>query len=202
MTDLITLIRNQQAGIPADACTIPPEHRPEMLMIGCIDARLNLKSDIGIPDGKALIHRNIAALVRSRPDPADREGSSVGASLEFAIHIMHVKHIVVMGHTDCGGIQACLHGDHDEHTQNIRHYLAPLQAAREEVLGRGGDMTAQGRAMEEAAIRQSIANLRSYDIVQDAVRNGRVQLHGWLINTATKRISQMGETGRFVPMSD
>jgi len=199
--DVISRIRRLQSDLPLLKDLAPAPHKPEMLLIGCVDARLNPKIDIGIPDGKALIHRNIAALVRSKPNPADNEGSSVAASLEFAINVMKVKHIVVMGHTDCGGIMACLHGAHDDHMQHIRRYLAPLDKAREEVLAQGGDIEAQALAMEEAAIRQSIANLKTYDLVQSALKEKRVELHGWLINTATKRIAEMDlSTGKFNPM--
>ena len=200
MTDIIDIIRAQQAGIPAGHVP-PPNHEPEMLLIGCIDARLNIKSDIGIPDGKALIHRNIAALVRGKPSPDDKEGSSVAASVQFAINIMRVKHIVVMGHTDCGGIRACLDGNHTHDTDHIRHYLAGLDPTREAVIAQGGNTQAQARAMEEAAVRQSVANLHTYDVVEQALADGRVDLHGWVIDTGTRRICEMDlQTGRFQPM--
>jgi len=201
MTDIIDIIRAQQSGIPAGHIP-PPTHEPEMLLIGCIDARLNIKSDIGIPDGKALIHRNIAALVRSKPAADDKEGSSVAASVEFAINVMHVKHIVVMGHTDCGGIRACLDGTHIHDTDHIRQYLSPLDSAREAIIAKGGNTQAQARAMEEAAVRHSVANLQTYDVVNEAVKDGRIRLHGWVIDTGTRRISAMDlATGQFQPMA-
>lgn len=199
--DIIERIRRLQHEMPLLKDLPTPVHQPEMLLIGCVDARLNPKNDIGIPDGKALIHRNIAALVRSRPAPGDHEGSSVAASLEFAIHVMKVKHIVVMGHTDCGGIRACLEANHTHDTDHIRKYLLPLAAVREEIVTGGGDLAAQAQAMEEAAVRQSIKNLKGYDAVANALAEHRVALHGWIINTATKRIAEMNPvTGKFSPM--
>ena len=202
MTDIIDLIRSQQALIHHSAEARPPVHSPEMLLIGCVDARLNPKTDMGIPDGAALIHRNIAALVRGKPVAGDHEGSSVGASLQLAINVMRVKHIVVMGHTDCGGIRACLEDSHSHDTQDIRRYLLPLSAAREQVVAEGGNIKAQARAMEEAAVRQSVTNLMGYQLVQDALRNGHCDIHGWVINTATKRISEMDlSSGQFTSMA-
>lgn len=201
-TDIIEFIRQQQAQTEFVENMLPPVHMPDMLLIGCIDARLNPKTDIGIPNGSTLIHRNIAALVRSKPAPSDDEGSSVAASLEFAINVMHVKHIVVMGHTDCGGIRACLEDNHTHDTQNIRRYLMPLAAARAEVVAQGGNIAAQARAMEEAAVRQSVANLMGYDVVIQALKDGKVDIHGWVINTGNKRIREMDmATGTFSPMS-
>ena len=200
--DLIDAIRDNQADLPCDDRKAPA-HEPEMLLIGCVDARLNPKIDMGIPDGKALIHRNIAALVRSKPDEGDIAGTSVLASLEFAINVMHVKHIVVMGHTDCGGIRACLEDNHTHDTQGIRKYLTPLAEVREDVIAHGGDMAAQARAMEKAAVRQSVKNLLEYEVVQEALADGRINIHGWVINTGTKRIMQMDlKTGEFSRMSE
>ncbi len=201
--DTIEHIRQQQKGLTSPETLTPPRHEPDTLLIGCIDARLKPNLDIGIPEGKALIHRNVAALVRGAPDPSDDAGSSVWASVEFAINVMHVKHIVVMGHTDCGGIRACLEGNHTHDTQGIRKYLKPLEGAREDVVARGGDTVAQARAMEQAAVRQSINNLLSYEVVSKAVADGKVDLHGWVINTGTKRISELDlRTGRFSPMAE
>jgi carbonic anhydrase len=201
--DVLDIIRARQASQPVPEGAILPEHKPEMLLIGCVDARLDVREDVGIPQGRALIHRNIAALVRSNPDPADNEGSSVAASLEFAINVMKVKHIVVMGHTDCGGIRACLIGDHDESTENIRKYLTPLEATREDVIAHGGNIEAQARAMEEAAVRQSVKNLMSYPVVTKALKEGRIDVHGWVINTACKQISEMDlDSGKFRPMRE
>jgi carbonic anhydrase len=195
----IRRIRALQNQITLPDDTPPPEHRPVMLLMGCIDARLNIK-DIGLKDGEALIHRNIAALVAGTKGEHDPEHVSEAAVLEFAIDVMKVKEIVVMGHTDCGGINACLHGTAKEH---IRQYLSPLNESRDEVKQRGGDITKQARAMEEAAVRQSVTNLMSYDVVKRAVSEGRLKLHGWVINTGTGRISEMDmATGRFSPMAE
>jgi carbonic anhydrase len=160
-----------------------------MLFIGCIDARLNIANDIGIPYGAALIYRNIAALVAGTHGDDDPTHVGEAAALEFAVNVMGVKDIVVMGHTDCGGISACLHGAPG--MTHVMQYLAPLADVRTEVTAQGGDMMALARRMEQAAVRQSVANLATYRPVTEAVAAGRLSLHGWVINTATKRIFEM-----------
>ena len=166
-----------------------------MLLIGCVDARLAIQ-DIGIPYGKALIYRNIAALVAGM-----QAGVRLGeaAALEFAVNVLHVHDIVVMGHTECGGIRACLDGA--EGKPHIRNYLSPLQSVRERVIADGGDFDAQARAMEKAAVRQSVENLRSYEAVSSAEAAGRLALHGWVIDIATRVIIEMDPEGDFRPMS-
>lgn len=197
---VIAQIRARQANLEAPPDLLPPAHQPEMLFIGCIDARLNITSDIGIPYGAALVYRNIAALVAGTHGDDDPTHVGEAATLEFAINVMGVTDIVVMGHTDCGGIRACLHGAPGMH--HVMQYLAPLSDVRSEVRARGGDVAMLARRMELAAVRQSVANLKSYRAVADAVASGRLSLHGWVINTATKRIFEMDHaTGAFHLMS-
>jgi len=186
----------QYSLLPED--TPPPAHQPDMLLIGCVDARLNIKNDLEIPDGRAIIYRNIAALVAGESEGNER--ISEAATLEFAVEVMKVKDIVVMGHTDCGGIRACLH--QLPGVEHMHQYLAPLDGVRLEVVGKGGNLTAQARAMEEAAVRESVANLMTYDVVKRAVKEGRLDVHGWVVNTATKQIREMDlKTGVFAPMT-
>jgi carbonic anhydrase len=194
------IIERQRERFAGNAPTaaVPPEHSPEMLLIGCVDARLDIISELGIPKGKALVYRNIAALVQGSQQN-DISHMSEAAALEFAIDVMRVKDVVVMGHTDCGGIRACLEGA--EHHPDIHTYLQSLDSVRDEVIAGGGNDTAQARAMEEAAVCQSMQNLHSYDVVKRAVEEGRLRLHGWLINTATGAIRQLDHaTGLFTEM--
>lgn len=202
--------------------TKPPEHRPEILYIGCIDARLDPINDIGIPKGKALIFRNIAALVRKANGPMMGkvneddvfatgeipESTSMGAALEFFINHLPppedgIKHIVVSGHTNCGGIRACLHGATKPVDKYLPTYLSALKDVRSDVLARhaGHSEEDQLHALEQASVRQSVENLMSYEVVKRAVEEGRVQLHGWVIDTATQKIQEMDSQGRFLPMT-
>lgn len=189
------LRKQQRLQVPADA--VAPPHQPEMLLIGCVDARLDIIDDIGIPKGKALVMRNIAALVAGA-----HEESAVrpveAATLEFAVEVMKVKHIAVMGHTDCGGIRARLEG---LNMPNIKQYLASLEPAHQQVLERGGNKKAQARRMEQEAVRLSLQNLRTYPAVASAERKGDLKLHGWVIDTATQLLYVLDEQkGAFAPM--
>jgi len=176
-----------------------PEHNPEMLLIGCVDARLDPHADIGIPNGKALIYRNIAALVAGR-DGGAGDRLSVAAALEFAVKRMQVQKIVVMGHTACGGIRAFLQGDNED-THYIHDYLMPLEQVRLDELKKGVSEEEQARAMEKAAVLFSLENLLTYDVVSEAVAAGKLRLHGWLLDTGNKLIWERdATTGHFYPI--
>lgn len=199
--DVIDLIRARQNLMLVPKSDEPPVHKPQILLIGCVDARLSIHKDLGFPDGSALIFRNIAALVSGNTEGDESEHVSEAAVLQFAVDVMKVKHIVVMGHTDCGGIKACLAGGDNEQIRAILNYLQPLSEVREEVIAQGGDEKAQARAMEKAAVRNSVINLLTYPVVARAVKEGRIDIHGWVINTGTKVISEMDQdTGEFHSM--
>lgn len=161
-----------------------------MLLIGCVDARLNPNEDMGIPEGKALIYRNIAALASGHSqDPALRNLGEE-AALEYAINVKGIKDIVIMGHTHCGGINACLcdktQAGQSPALPHLNAYLNPLQSVK--IDGEEPDLRA--RAMEKVAVLHSMNNLLSHDIVREAIAKKGLRIHGWVINTATKRIEE------------
>jgi carbonic anhydrase len=193
MTNTIEKILDLHKNLPTSDNDVVPDHNPEILLIGCIDARLDVFTDIGLPRGKALIMRNIAALIAGIKEDG-RSRSTEAAALQFAITAKQVKHIVVMGHTHCGGIEACVHGlDLPE----VQRYLAPLEPARDKVRASGGSLDDQARTMEEEAVRQSVKNLMTFPCVEKAVSEGLIQVHGWVIDIATKRLKVMNENGEF-----
>lgn len=217
MQDIIMQrIRERQRQAMGPDAAQAPEHKPPVLYIGCSDARINVH-DIGFEDGEALIFRNIAALVlptayqqssaaeaqAMRESGTIPESVSLGAVLEFFINELPspqvgVKHIVISGHTQCGGIRACYQGVSGRNP-HLSHYLSALEAIKEKVVQAmpGAAEEEKLRALEEESVRQSVRNAMSYDVVREAVESGKVQLHGWVLNTATKRIMEMGSNGKF-----
>ena len=222
--NIMDKIRRQQALAVLPPDRTPPRHHPEMLYIGCIDARLDPIDDIGIDKGMALIFRNIGALVLKDEQAGvalDRaaisasgeipQNVSIGAVLEFFLnHLPHalgkVKHIVVSGHTDCGGIRACQNEVHGEHDRYLPLYLESLKdvrtRVRKEAKAKGWDDARLLHALEEESVRQSMQNLRTYAVVSQAIKEGWLEVHGWVINTATQRISEMNPaTLEFEPIT-
>ncbi len=125
---------------------------------------------------------------------------SVAAALEFAINRMHVEKIVVMGHTGCGGIRTFLQGDHED-THHIYDYLKPLEQMRVEAVKKGQSEEQQARHMEKAAVVFSLENLLSYEVVSAAMRAGRLELQGWIIDTGNKLIWELDpNTQQFHPL--
>lgn len=217
-------IRRRQALAVVALPLTPLKHQPEMLYFGCIDARLDPIDDIGIEKGKALIFRNIGALVLKDEHAAGKldrksvlangnipQNASIGAALEFFLDHLPtepgmVKHIVISGHTDCGGLKACQYGVCNPQDHYLLLYLESLKDVRakvmEEAKAKGWDDVQILHALEKESVRQSMANLLTYPVVRQAIAEGRLEIHGWVIDTATQRISEMNpKTQEFEPMT-
>lgn len=212
--NILDKIRLRQELTIGPAHVAPPEHRPEILYIGCVDARLDPIDDIGIDKGAALIFRNIGALVVKHDASGDSilSNTSLGAVLEFFLnHIPatsgKAKHIIISGHTDCGGLQACQYNVCSEHDYYLPLYLETLKdvctRVMDEAKAKQWNDAETVHALEKESVRQSVANLRTYPVVQQAMDEGRLEIHGWIIDTATQRIAEMNpETLVFEPMAE
>ena len=219
--------RQRERLLPGRHYVPPTAHLPQALYIGCIDARLDPIDDIGFEKGEALIFRNIGALVPSYKPLEDAswlaleellsrgeipQHVGLGAALEiFLGHLPALhgqpKHIIVAAHTDCAGLKTCHHRDYRPQDRCLPHYLENLRGAHEEVLrqaeGQGLSDEQLLHALEEAAVRQSIANLQDYPVVAEALASQRLKLHGWVNDTASGLIRELNpHTGLFQPMSE
>ena len=191
--DILDFVHQKQTELK-DESAPPPPHEPEMLLIGCVDARKDIIADLGLPKGKTLVLRNVAALIH--PEAELRLTESAG--LAFAVRHMKVKHITVMGHTDCGGIHAAIAG---VSSYSLRDYLRPLQEIRDDVCKKTDDLAEQRWLLEQESVKYSVNNLRSYDYIREAEQAGDLQLHGWVLNIGSGRIYELDEnTGEFSPM--
>ena len=170
------------------------KHKPEMLLIGCVDARKDPIADLGIPKGKVLILRNVAAIVH--PESEGRLTES--AALAFAVREMKVKDVVIMGHTDCGGIHAAISGSE---SYSLRDYLYPIKAMCDRVMKETDDLEEQRWLLEQAAVRYSVSSLRTYDYIKEAESKKKLKLHGWILDITTGKIHVLDhKNGKFKPM--
>jgi len=200
------------------------KHPPRVLYIGCVDARLDPIGDIGFDRGQTFIFRNIAALVRkdkrgvAAPDwrtlPGNGEipeNTSIGSMLElFLKHVPlksgKIKHIIIAGHTDCAGLKTCQHQNFLMDDHYLPLHLKSLQPARTRIMAeakiKGWNDGQILQALEEASVRESITNLQSYPIVQRAIKEGTLKIHGWILDTETHLILEMNpESLAFEPMA-
>lgn len=154
---------------------LAPGQRAKVMLIGCADSRVGPSDIFDTVPGELFTVRNVANLVA--PCPSEGQVDSVGAALEFAVSGLGVSHVVVMGHAGCGGVRACLQaGEGHAPTPRVGAWVAHLEPARVKALADGPEDPQL--ALEWEGVRQSIKNLETYPFVAEAIREGKLKLHG------------------------
>ncbi|MFY0679178.1 MAG: carbonic anhydrase [Thalassovita sp.] len=155
--------------------------RPRAMIVSCCDSRVHVTSLFGADQGEFFIHRNIANLVPPYEPDGDHHGTS--AAVEYAVTALKVSHVVVMGHSKCGGVQGChdmcsgLAPELEEKSSFVGRWMDILRPGFEKVKDIA-DETERKRALENEAILTSLENLMSFPFVAEAVESGKLALHG------------------------
>lgn len=156
--------------------------QPGVMVIACSDSRVDPTQIFDTHPGEVFVVRNVAALVPPFETTPGYHG--VSAALEFAVQILGVEEILVMGHGVCGGCHAALTGELDNTEPGsggfIASWISLLEAARERVIAEHGHNHGRiaGRAMEQEAVKVSLANLRTFPCVRSKERKGELRLIG------------------------
>ena len=155
---------------------------PGVMVIACSDSRVDPSQIFDVAPGEIFVVRNIAALVPPYEIGGGRHG--VSAALEFAVTQLEVKDVIVMGHGLCGGVNAALtrrfEGAPPGAGGFIAHWVDMLDEARDRVLAGGGDPATRDvqRALEQEAVKVSLANLRTFPCIPVREAQGKLRLHG------------------------
>lgn len=173
---------------------------PRALVISCCDSRVHVTSIFGADTGEFFIHRNIANLVpRFTPD-GDHHGTS--AAVEYAVKTLRVPQIIVMGHTNCGGVAGC-HAmcsgqapELDEKTSFVGRWMDILRPGYDRVV----DLPLEDQipALEREAVMVSLENLMDFPFVRAAVEAETVSLHGLVHDIGEGKLWQADGQGGWV----
>ncbi|MEN9060917.1 MULTISPECIES: carbonic anhydrase [Ponticoccus] len=152
--------------------------RPRAMIIACCDSRVHVTSIFGADQGEFFIHRNIANLVPPYEPDGNQHGTS--AAVEYAVTALKVAHIVVVGHSRCGGVQGCLDmcegraPELEDQTSFVGRWMDILRPGYEAIK----DAENKPEAFEKEAIRTSLRNLMTFPFVEKAVAARQLSLHG------------------------
>ncbi len=151
------------------------------MVIACSDSRVDPSQIFDVAPGELFVVRNVAALVPPFETTPGRHG--VSAALEFAVQFLKVREVVVLGHGMCGGCQAALtqdlHGNRLGEGGFVAHWIDMLDDVREPIAAELGTNGREAeRAMELAAVKVSLANLRTFPCIQEKEPTGEVILRG------------------------
>lgn len=166
---------------------------PPAMVIACADSRVAPEMIFDCAPGEIFVVRNVSALVPPYAPDTGNHGTS--AALEFAVTALKVRSIVVMGHSQCGGIRALMRGPEGGHGDFIESWMAIAHPARKLVCdapdASGADFeTLCGRG-EREAIRVSLANLMTFPWIAERVAAGKLTLGGLHFNVETGRLEEV-----------
>jgi carbonic anhydrase len=185
-----------QRKIAADADffkRLERQQKPQYFWVGCSDSRVPANEIVGLDPGELFVHRNVANLA----PPQDANYLSV---LQFAVDVLQVKHIMVVGHYGCGGVAAAIDG---RRRGLVDHWLHPIRetyhANRDELDNIVDERLRLNRLCELNVIRQ-VHNVASDVFVQEAWARGQdLSVHGWVYSIADGLIKDLNVTvGRSV----
>lgn len=164
------------------------QQAPEYLWIGCSDSRVPANEIVDLDPGELFVHRNVANLA----PPQDANYLSV---LQFAVDVLKVKHILVVGHYGCGGVAAAVDG---QRRGLVDHWLHPIREVhhehRDELEAISSERARWDRLVELNVIRQ-VRNVASDVFVQDAWARGQtLSVHGWVYSIANGLVTDLEVT--------
>ncbi|WP_221714411.1 carbonic anhydrase [Sphingobium xanthum] len=177
---------------------------PRVMVIACSDSRVDPAEIFDTNPGEIFVVRNVAALVPPFETAPGRHG--VSAAVEFAVQVLGVEEILVMGHGLCGGCKAALTQElHDAPPGEggfIASWISMLDDARAQVVAEHGTDQGRiaGRAMEQAAVKVSLANLRSFPWIREKEAGNVLSLKGAFFAISDGVLHILNEeTGTFLP---
>ncbi|MEX1239197.1 MAG: carbonate dehydratase [Cyclobacteriaceae bacterium] len=160
--------------------------RPQFLWIGCSDSRVPANEITRTKPGDIFVHRNIANMVVH----SDMNMLSV---LDYAVNILHVKHIIVCGHYGCGGVKAAMDNKQYGLVDNWLRFIKDVYQFHARELNEITDPEARSNRFVEVSVMEQVFNLTKTSIIQNSWRQRREpKIHGWVYQLNTGLVKDLG----------
>ncbi len=175
---------------------------PRAAVVACADSRVSPTALLQARPGDLFVIRNVGNLIQP---PGSAAGTSTLSGLEYAVLRLEVAHIIIIGHSHCGGIQALIDGPTKvgPHFPHVASWVSSFGSVRRQVLKQCADASEEetARALEKAAARASLAHLAAYPWIQERVAEGRLSLHAWYFDLENGTLSAFDqEKGDYVTL--
>jgi len=178
----------------ADKLSVDPDYfkklstgqHPEFLYIGCSDSRVTAEDLMGLKPGEVFIHRNIANLVVSTDN-------NLNAVVQYAVEHLKVKHIIVCGHYECGGVKAAMNPSDMGQLNSWLQTLRDVYRLHQKELDHIKDIQKRFDRLVELNVKEQCINIIKIDHVQKSWYKTRYpQIYGWVFNVRTGSIIDLG----------
>jgi len=175
--------------------SLADSQNPDVLFVTCSDSRIDPNLVTGSHPGDLFICRNAGNIV----PPHSNDTGGMTASIEYAVAVLKVRHIIICGHTDCGAIKGALDLNALDGLPHVREWLGHCRSAMEIVRERHGipsgaclDHEHMDEAIEENVLQQ-VQHLRTHPVVAAKLATGKIQIHGWIYDIESGEIRCCGQ---------
>ncbi len=162
---------------------------PSAMIIACSDSRVSPELIFDVAPGEIFVVRNVSNLVPVYAPDTGNHGTS--AALEFAVTALQVKNVIVLGHSQCGGIRALMRGPEGDHGDFIESWMSIARAARQrvcEAVDVEADFDKSCALCERESVRVSLGNLLTFPWIKSRVEGGTLTLAGLHFNVQTGKL--------------
>lgn len=193
MTDLDQLLRNNREWAdrveredPGFFQRLSRQQSPKYLWIGCSDSRVPANQILGLDPGEVFVHRNVANLV------VHTDLNALSA-IQFAVDLLQVEHILIVGHYGCSGVHASLTRRRIGLADNWLRHIGDVALKHGELLDAIDDDQLRHARLCELNVIEQVVNLCQTTVVEDVWARGQeLAVHGWVYSLADGRVRQMG----------
>lgn len=172
--------------------------KPQTLVIACSDSRVDPSMIFDAGPGELFVVRNVANLVPAYSTP-DHQHHGTSAAIEFAVRVLEVREIVVLGHALCGGAGALIDGAPPQAQDFLPDWIRIGAPARDIALNLSEDPAERRTIVEYQCVRLSLRNLATFPWVRERLEDGRLALQGAYFAVATGVLERLGPDGTFAP---
>lgn len=159
--------------------------QPKVMLVGCVDSRVVPEYITKARPGDVFVLRSIANII---PSYSISE-SAVGAAIEYAVRHLQIAHLVVCGHTECGGLKALDKRLDTLKEPGLARWLEHARPAQQRVQARGLGAAQQARALVEENVALQLEHAQTYACVREALQKKSLALHGWVYDILTGQVS-------------
>jgi carbonic anhydrase len=164
------------------------QQSPQLLWIGCSDSRVPANQIIGVPPGEVFVHRNIANLVVH----TDLNCLSV---LQFAIDVLHIRHVIVCGHYRCSGVRAAVERERHGLVDNWLRHIQDVADKHQAELSKISNSDQRAARLCELNVAEQVTNVSRTDAVMNAWERGApLAIHGWIYDVSDGLLRDLNVT--------
>lgn len=162
------------------------QQAPDYLWIGCSDSRVPANQIVGLLPGEMFVHRNVANVVV-------HTDLNCLSTIQFAVEVLRVSHIIVCGHYGCAGVLAALRGDKIGLADNWLCHVRDVRRKHQQRIDRLGTETEREHALCEWNVIEQVMNVSQTTVVRDAWANGNaLSIHGWVYDLRDGLLRDLG----------